>query len=169
MQLNNLKELYVHELQDLYSAENQIIDALPKMADVTKDQRLKDAFLHHLEVTRHQKDRLEQIFSELNEKPSNSKCEGMNGIIKEGETFVKKEKSWFRGDIEDNVLDAALISSAQRVEHYEMAGYGTVVAYANQLGFTDQASLLNQTLKEEEETDHELTHLAETTINVQAV
>ncbi len=169
MQLDNLKELYVHELQDLYSSENQIIDALPKMADVTHDQRLKDAFLHHLEVTRNQKDRLEQIFSELNEKPSNSKCEGMNGIIKEGETFIKKEKSWFRGDIEDNVLDAALIAGAQRVEHYEMAGYGTAVAYANQLGFNDHASLLHKTLDEEEETDRELTQLAESTINVQAV
>lgn len=168
MQLDNLKDLYVHELHDLYSAENQIIEALPKMADVTTDQRLKNAFLHHLEVTRHQKERLEQIFNQLNEKPSNSKCEGMNGIIKEGESFVKKEKSWFRDDIEDNVLDAALIASAQRVEHYEIAGYGTAAAYANHLGFTDHAALLHQTLDEERETDRELTQLAESTINIKA-
>ena len=169
MHLNNLKELYVHELQDLYSAENQIIDALPKMADVTRHQQLKDAFLHHLEVTERQKERLEHIFSELNEEPSDGKCEGMNGIIKEGESFVKKDKSWFRGNIDDAVLDAALISSAQRVEHYEIAGYGTAVAYAKQLGFTDHARLLNQTLDEEAETDRELTQLAESAINVEAV
>lgn len=168
MKLNNLKQLYVHELQDLYSAENQIVDALPKMADVTHDRRLKSAFLHHLEVTRNQQKRLEQIFNELDEAPASSTCEGMNGIIKEGETFIKKEKSWFRGDIEDTVLDAALIASAQRVEHYEIAGYGTACAYADQLGFGDHAALLRQTLREEEETDRELTELAESTINVRA-
>ncbi len=168
MQLNNLKQLYVHELQDLYSAESQIVEALPKMAEVTSDQRLKKAFLHHLEVTHNQKKRLDRIFNELNEEPSSSTCEGMKGIIKEGESFVKKEKSWFRGDIEDNVLDAALIASAQRVEHYEIASYGTACAYANQLGFTDHAALLQQTLEEEKETDRELTQLAESTINIKA-
>lgn len=168
MQLDNLKQLYVHELQDLYSAENQIVNALPKMAEVTSDQRLKNAFLHHLEVTQNQKKRLEQIFNDLKESPTDSTCEGMKGIIKEGETFVKKEKSWFRGDIEENVLDAALIASAQRVEHYEIAGYGTARAYANQLGFNEHAELLQQTLQEEEETDRELTQLAESTINVKA-
>ena len=168
MELNNLKQLYVHELQDLYSAENQIVDALPKMAEVTRDQRLKSAFLHHLEVTRSQKKRLEQIFSQLNEDPSDSTCEGMKGIIKEGESFVKKEKSWFRGDIEDTVLDAALIASAQRVEHYEIASYGTACAYAKQLGFNEHAALLEQTLEEEKETDRELTQLAESAINIKA-
>ena len=112
---------------------------------------------------------MEQIFSELNEEPSDGKCEGMNGIIKEGESFVKKDKSWFRGNIDDTVLDAALISSAQRVEHYEIAGYGTAVAYAKQLGFADHAELLTQTLAEESETDRELTQLAESTINIDAV
>ncbi|RJQ87518.1 MAG: ferritin-like domain-containing protein [Desulfobacteraceae bacterium] len=168
MQLDNLKQLYVHELQDLYSAENQITDALPKMADATKDERLRSAFLKHLEVTKHQKRRLEEIFDQLGEKPASSSCEGMQGIIKEGESFIKKEKSFFRGDIDSDVLDAALIASAQRVEHYEMSGYGTARTYAERLGYPEQASLLQQTLDEEVSTDRELTQLAESSINIKA-
>jgi len=110
MELNNLKQLYVHELEDLYSAENQIVDALPKMADATRDSRLKSAFHQHLELTKKQKGRLENIFSQLGHKPDKSKCEGMRGIIKEGESFIKKDKSFFRGDVDDYVLDAALIA-----------------------------------------------------------
>lgn len=168
MELNNLKQLYVHELEDLYSAENQIVDALPKMADATKDSRLKSAFHQHLELTKKQKGRLENIFSQLGHKPDKSKCEGMRGIIKEGESFIKKDKSFFRGDVDDDVLDAALIAAAQRVEHYEISGYGTARAYAERLGFPEQAQLLQQTLDEEVRTDHELTALAESAINVKA-
>jgi ferritin-like metal-binding protein YciE len=165
MQLDNLKQLYVHGLQDLYSAENQIVDALPKMVEVTHDQQLKKAFQHHLEVTRKQKKRLEQIFNQLKEEPSTSTCEGMEGIIEEGEEFIKKKDSWFSGKIEDTVLDAALIASAQKVEHYEIAGYGAARTFANQLGFKEHAALLQQTLEEEKEADRELTQLAESKIN----
>ena len=168
MQLDTLKDLYIHELKDLYSAESQIEDALPKMADATHDQMVKNAFLQHLEVTRHQKDRLEQIFSKLDHKPDGTKCEGIKGIIKEGESFIKKDKSIFRSDVDDDVLDAALISSAQRVEHYEIAGYGTARTYADRLGFPDHAALLQQTLDEEISTDRELTSLAETSVNIKA-
>ena len=168
MQLDTLKDLYIHELKDLYSAESQIEDALPKMADATHDHTVKNAFLQHLEVTRHQKDRLEQIFSKLGQKPDSTKCEGIKGIIKEGESFIKKDKSIFRSDVDDDVLDAALISSAQRVEHYEIAGYGTARTYADRLGFPDHAALLQQTLDEEMSTDRELTSLAETSVNIKA-
>ncbi len=169
MQLNNLKDLYIHELHDLYSAENQIADALPKMAEAAKNHRLKNAFNRHLELTRQQRSRLEQIFSQLGEKPESSKCEGIAGIIKEGESLIKKEKSFFRGDVDDDVLDAALIAAAQRVEHYEISAYGTARTYADRLGFQDQAALLQHTLKEESETDRELTQLAESHINIEAL
>ena len=169
MQMNNLKDLYIHELHDLYSAENQIAEALPKMVEATKSQRLKNAFSRHLEVTRQQKKRLEQIFSQLGEEPSASKCEGIQGILKEGESLIKKEKSFFRGDIDNDVLDAALIASAQRVEHYEISAYGTARTYADRLGFPEQAALLQHTLNEESETDRELTQLAESHINIEAL
>jgi ferritin-like metal-binding protein YciE len=113
-------------------------------------------------------ERLEKIFAQLGESPDNGKCEGMRGIIKEGESFVKKEKSFLRGDIDDDVLDAALIASAQRVEHYEISAYGTARTYARQLGFNEQADLLQQTLDEEIHTDKELTELAESSINIRA-
>jgi ferritin-like metal-binding protein YciE len=168
MQLENLKDLYIHGLKDLYSAEGQIVEALPKMAEATKDDRLKSAFLQHLEVTKHQKRRLEEIFNQLGQKPDSSKCEGMNGLIKEGETFIKNEESFFRGNVDSEVLDAALIASAQRVEHYEISAYGTARAYAERLGFSEHASLLQQTLDEEVKTDKELTELAESSINIKA-
>jgi ferritin-like metal-binding protein YciE len=168
MHLDNLKHLYIHELNDLYSAEDQIVEALPKMAQATSDDRLKNSFLKHLEVSKHQKRRLEEIFDQLGEKPKMSKCEGMKGIIKEGESFIKKDKSIFRGDIDKDVLNAALISSAQRVEHYEISGYGTARTYADRLGYPEQAALLQQTLDEEVHTDKELTELAETSINIKA-
>ena len=168
MHLDNLKHLYIHELNDLYSAEDQIVEALPKMAEATSDDRLKNAFLKHLEVSKHQKRRLEEIFDQLGETPKMSKCEGMKGIIKEGESFIKKDKSIFRGDIDKDVLDAALISSAQRVEHYEISGYGTARTYADRLGYPEQAALLQQSLDEEVHTDKQLTELAESSINMKA-
>ncbi len=168
MQLDNLKQLYIHELHDLYSAESQIVDALPKMADACKDSRLKNAFMQHLEVTKNQKHRLEKIFDQLGVKTDGEKCEGIKGIINEGESFIKKDKSFFRSDIDDDVLDAALIAGAQRVEHYEISGYGTARTYAEHLGFSEQADLLQQTLDEEVETDRELTELAASSLNIKA-
>jgi ferritin-like metal-binding protein YciE len=169
MQMNSLKDLYLHELKDLYSAESQIAEALPKMAEASKNQILRDAFSRHLEVTRHQKNRLEQIFQKLGERPEASKCEGIKGIIKEGESMIKQDKSIFRSNVDDDVLDAALIAAAQRVEHYEISAYGTVRAYAERLGFPEQAALLQQTLDEESATDRELTQLAESFINIEAL
>ncbi len=168
MAISNLRELYIYELQDLYSAESQIIDALPKMVEATDDAMLKRAFEKHLEVTKEQKKRLERIFSQLNENPGNGTCEGIRGIIKEGESFIKKEKSFFREDIDKDVLNAALIGSAQRVEHYEISAYGTARTYANRLGLPEQAALLQKTLEEEVEADRELTNIAETSINAEA-
>ncbi len=169
MAISNLKELYIHELQDLYSAESQIIDALPKMAEATDDAELKRAFLKHLEVTKEQKNRLETIFSELNEKPVGMTCKGMQGIIEEGEEMIKKDQSFFREDIDKDVLNAALIGSAQRVEHYEISAYGTAKAHADRLGMHNHAALLQQTLDEEVETDRELTSIAETSVNAEAM
>ncbi len=169
MAINDLKELYIHELQDLFSAENQIIDALPKMAEATSDVTLKRAFEKHLQVTKEQKKRLETIFSQLNEEPESETCEGMEGLLEEGENMISKEKSFFGEGIDKDVLNAALIGSAQRVEHYEISAYGTAKAHANFLGFADQASLLQQTLNEEVETDRELTRIAETSINSEAM
>lgn len=166
--ISNLKELYIHELQDLHSAESQIIDALPKMAEATDDTMLKRAFQKHLDVTKEQKRRLETIFSQLNERPDNVTCEGMKGIIKEGETIIRKETSIFGEGIDKDVLNAALIGSAQRVEHYEISAYGTAKSYAKILGLPQQAELLQKTLDEEVETDRELTGLAENAINVEA-
>lgn len=154
MQLNSLKELYVEQLRDLYSAETQLISALPKMAQAASSSALKTAFQQHLDETRTQKQRLEQIFSEMGTSPQGETCEAMEGLIKEGEEVIKAT-----GDAK--VKDAALIASAQRVEHYEMAGYGTVRTYANELGFSAAQKLLQTTLDEEGNADKKLNALAE--------
>lgn len=154
MQLNSLKELYVEQLRDLYSAETQLISALPKMAQAASSAALKTAFQQHLDETRTQKQRLEQIFSEMGTSPQGETCAAMEGLIKEGEAVIKAN-----GDAK--VKDAALIASAQRVEHYEMAGYGTVRTYANELGFSDAKKLLQTTLDEEGNADKKLNSLAE--------
>lgn len=167
--INNLKELYIHELQDLHSAESQIIDALPKMAEATDEATLKRAFQKHLAITKEQKKRLEKIFSQLNEQPDNVTCEGIEGIIEEGESIINKDQSIFGEGIDKDVLNAALIGSAQKVEHYEISAYGTAKSWADRLGLRDQAALLQQTLDEEVETDRELTHIAETSINAEAM
>lgn len=158
MALQSLQDLYVEQLRDLYDAEKQIMDALPKMRRTTNSPELRDAFEEHLEQTRHQAERLEQIFQNLGVEAKGEKCKAMQGIIKEGEELMGK-----KGD--DAVLNAGTIASAQRVEHYEMAGYGTVRTWAKQLGREEDAQLLQQTLSEEEETDQKLTHLAESTFN----
>jgi ferritin-like metal-binding protein YciE len=153
MQINSLQELYVEQLKDLYDAEHQIIKALPKMIGKAQSEDLKDALNEHLEITQEQARRIEKIFSDMGEKNKAEKCKGMQGVIAEGDDLI--------GDVDDpDVRDAAIIASAQRVEHYEMAGYGTARTYAEQLGEDEAADLLQQTLDEEKEADEKLTELA---------
>jgi len=160
MKLDSLKELYVEELKDLYSAENQLLKALPKMAKAATSSALKKGFEKHLEETKGQVERLEQIFKALDESPKGKKCKAMEGLVEEGKEVMEE-------DAEPEVMDAALIAAAQRVEHYEIAGYGCVRTYAQLLGETQAAKLLQQTLDEEGKTDQALTKLAEK-INVDA-
>jgi ferritin-like metal-binding protein YciE len=160
MEHGQLKELYIDELRDIYNAENQLIKALPKMAKAANSEDLRAGFEEHLEQTKGHAQRLEQIFSALGEKPSGKKCKGMEGLIEEGKEMMEE-------DLEDEALDAGLISAAQRVEHYEIAAYGSVRTFAKILGEEEAASLLEQTLEEEKETDEKLTELAEN-INVEA-
>ena len=153
MKLESLEELYLEQLQDLYSAENQIVEALPKMARKCSSSALRQAFEMHLEQTRTQIERLEDIFEEMGEAPKGPECKGMKGLIAEGEDLLKSKS-------DPEVLDAALISAAQRVEHYEIAGYGTVRTYADLLGQDDHSVLLQKTLEEEKQTDQLLNSLA---------
>lgn len=151
--LNSLNTLFVHELRDLYSAETQLLEALPKMMQTASHEELKQAFDEHLTQTRNQVERLRDIFDRLNESPEGEHCEAMEGLIEEGEEIIQQE-----GD--SVVKDAALIAAAQRAEHYEIAGYGTARTYANELGMTEAASLLEETLNEEKNTDERLTKIA---------
>jgi ferritin-like metal-binding protein YciE len=155
-----LKELYVDELKDLYNAENQLVKALPKMAKAASSEELRGGFEEHLEQTKEHLRRLVEIFQQLDQNPKGKKCLGMEGLVKEGAEVMEE-------GFEDAVLDAALIGAAQRVEHYEIAAYGTVCEFAKVLGETEQASLLRETLEEEKETDEKLTQLAKQ-INTQA-
>jgi ferritin-like metal-binding protein YciE len=162
MKLESLKDLYMEQLKDLYSAETQLVDALPKMADAASSPELKNAFREHLNQTRQHVDRLEQIFKKIGESPKGETCEGMKGLIKEGSAMIKMKG-------EPEVIDAGLIAAAQRVEHYEIAGYGTVRTYAELLGDDNAVRLLERTLQEEEETDEKLTEIAESHINQEAI
>jgi ferritin-like metal-binding protein YciE len=148
-----LRELYVEELKDLYNAENQLVKALPKLAKAAASEELRGGFEGHLEQTREHVARLIQIFEMLDESPKGKKCAGMEGLVEEGSEVMKE-------DLEGAVLDAALIGAAQRVEHYEIAAYGTVIAFADTLGENDHVSLLEATLSEEKETDEKLTELS---------
>ena len=161
MKLESLKDLYHEQLRDLYSAETQLVDALPKMAKAAKSAKLKAGFTKHLKETEGQVARLEQIFEALGEKPTGKTCKAMKGLIAEGEEAIEE-------DADPAVKDASLIAAAQRVEHYEMAGYGTVIAYARTLKDTAGMKLLQETLEEEKATDEALTELAEHTINPKA-
>ena len=161
MELKTLEDLYVEELKDLYSAENQILKALPKMIKAATHTKLKRAFTAHERQTRQHAKRLERICRELGKSPKGKKCEGMEGLIKEGASLIKERP-------DKDVLDAGLIAAAQHVEHYEMAGYGCVRTYARLLGYESQAQLLQQTLDEEGDTDKLLTVLAESSINIDA-
>ena len=161
MEMESLHELYVDELKDLYSAEKQIVKALPKMVKNATNPELKEAFSNHLDETEGHVQRLEKIFQMLGEKAGGKKCKGMEGLIEEAKELLEE-------DAAEEVLDAGLISKAQHVEHYEMAGYGTVRTYAEQLGFSDQAKLLQQTLDEEGKANELLTQIAESSVNLDA-
>ena len=156
-----LEELLVDELKDLYSAENQIIKALPKMIKACEAPELKRAFERHLEETRRQVDRLDQIGEELEVKMTGKKCKGMEGLLAEGKEMMD--------ELDEANMDAGLIGAAQKVEHYEIAAYGTARTHAELLGLRRVAKLLQQTLDEEGATDKKLTALAETCANVEAV
>lgn len=155
-----LKDVYVEELKDLYSAENQLVKALPKMAKAATSEELRQEFEEHLAQTKGQVQRLEKIFKSMHESPKGKKCVGMEGLVNEGSQVIGE-------DFEGAVMDAALIGAAQRVEHYEIAAYGTACEFAQVLGESKHASLLKQTLDEEKETDDKLTELAKQ-INPQA-
>jgi ferritin-like metal-binding protein YciE len=161
MELDSLRALYVDELKDLYSAEGQILKALPRMIKAASNRDLKRALTEHERITRKQVQRLERIFKDLDESPRGKKCHGMEGLLEEGKELISEKP-------EPDVLDAGLISKAQHVEHYEIAGYGTVRAWAQQLGFDRHVELLQETLDEEGEADKRLSQLAESSINVQA-
>ena len=153
MQENGLRRLYMEQLKDIHSAESQLLKALPKMAKAARSQDLRQGFEKHLEQTKAHVERLEQIFSALDENPKGKKCMGMQGLIEEGEEVIKEESA-------TDALDAGLIAAAQRVEHYEIAAYGSVRAFAKLLGDDDSVNLLQQTLDEEKETDKKLTELS---------
>jgi ferritin-like metal-binding protein YciE len=153
MKSNRLKHLYIEELKDLYSAENQLLKALPKMAKASTSDDLRAGFEEHLGQTKEHVARLEKIFAALDENPKGKKCKGMEGLIKEGTEMIEDDPA-------AEELDAGLISAAQRVEHYEIAGYGCVRAYAKLLGEDQAVSLLDQTLEEEKETNEKLTQLS---------
>src|SRR2546421_11643226 len=161
MELETLKDLYIHELKDLYSAEKQLTKALPKMAKAATDDQLADGFQKHLEQTEEHVNRLEKILESHDETTRGPKCKGMEGLIEEGKEIIEE-------DADEEVRDAGLISAAQHVEHYEIAGYGCARTYAELLGDTKGAKLLQQTLDEEGAIDKKLTELAKTLINVKA-
>jgi ferritin-like metal-binding protein YciE len=161
VKIENLRQLFIDELQDLYSAEDQIIEALPKMAEKASSGELRNAFNTHLEQSKQHQQRLDRIFDQIpNVDRDDKTCEGIKGIIKEGEKLIKDAK-------DADTRDAGMIAGAQRVEHYEISAYGTVRTYATLLGQQQWAQLLQQTLDEEKETDRLLNHIAER-INVEA-
>jgi len=161
MKLKTLQDLFVQELKDLHSAETQLVKALPKMAKAATHEDLKAGFEEHLEQTKGHVSRLDQIGKQLGCKLTGHTCKAMQGLIEEGGELISE-------DAEDSVRDAGLIGAAQRVEHYEIAGYGTARALARCLGHDDAADLLSETLDEEKATDEKLTELAENTINAEA-
>lgn len=155
MSLHTLRDVFVEQLKDIYSAENQILKALPKLAKAASSPDLREGFEKHLEQTRTHVERLEQVMGTINETSKGKKCKGMEGLLEEG-----KETLEMKGEASPAALDAAMIADAQRVEHYEIAVYGTLCAYAKQLGMRDAMELLNQTLLEEERTDERLSEIA---------
>ena len=162
MKLDTLKKLFVEELRDLYSAEHQLLKALPKMAKGASSEELKQAFEDHLSQTQDHVDRLEEIFKGMDESPKGKTCHGMKGLLEEGSQMLEQ-------DGERSVLDAGIIAAAQKVEHYEIASYGTVRTFAHLLGEDEAAELLQQTLDEEGDADKHLNELAEEIVNPEAL
>ena len=162
MKMDTLQKLYTEELRDLYNAENQLLKALPKMAKAASSEELKDAFEKHLEQTKRHVERLEQVFEDLDERPKGKTCRAMKGLIQEGSEILEED-----GD--ESVLDAGIIVAAQKVEHYEIAGYGSVRTFAHLLGKDKSAELLQTTLDEESETNEILNKLAESVVNPEAL
>lgn len=161
MKMKNLKDLFEHELKDLYSAENQILRAMPKLKDTASDDKLKKAIEKHLKETEKHVQRLEEICEEMGIKPTGETCKAMQGLVKEAESFLKE-------DAEKEVMDAGIIAEAQRVEHYEISGYGTAVRLAKELGLDKIADKLQKTLDEEYKADNTLTDMAEDRLNRKA-
>jgi ferritin-like metal-binding protein YciE len=154
MKQANFEELFQNELQDIYDAERQIVEALPKMAEAASSDELVAAFQEHLEMTKKQVKRLDKVFQKIGAKPGGKTCEGMQGLLREGQKMISEMPK-------SAVLDAGLIAAAQKVEHYEISAYGTVRTMAEMLGQEDAAELLEETLEEEKETDENLTEIAE--------
>jgi len=161
MKLETLKDLYLEELRDVYDAENQILKILPKMAKAASSESLREAFQEHEEITRGQVERLDQIFERLGAKAKGKKCKAMEGLAAEAKELMDE-------DADEDVMDAGLIAAAQRVEHYEIAVYGTLRTYADQLDMSEDSDLLQETLDEEKETDERLSELATECINLEA-
>ena len=161
MEMESLQELLIEEMRDIYSAEKQLTKAMPKMAKKASNPQLKKAFETHLRETEGQIQRLEKIFEKLGKKPTGKKCAAMEGLVEEGKEMMGE-------DMDDDVMDAALIAVAQKIEHYEIASYGTVRTWAQHIGDEQTARLLQQTLDEEGKTDKLLTEMAENSINVEA-
>jgi ferritin-like metal-binding protein YciE len=161
MALGSLHGLYVDELKDLYNAENQLLKALPRMAKAASNPDLKAAFTEHPGVTRGQVERLERIFKGLGVSPKGKRCRAMEGLVEEGKELLEQSAA-------ASVMDAGLICAAQKVEHYEIAGYGSARTFAERLGYEEAARLLQETLDEEKETDRTLTELAESIVNPEA-
>lgn len=162
MNLSSFEKLYIHELKDLYSAERQLLNALPKVIKKVKDETLRAAIEEHLEETKRQKERLEKIFENLDAKPTGVKCEAMAGLIEETQGILKEKEA------NDSVRDAAIIAGAQRIEHYEISGYGTARRFAKTLGREDDVKLLNETLDEESGCDEKLNKIAINIVNKKA-
>lgn len=161
MKMESLRELFIEELKDLYSAETQLVKTLPKIIAAATHEELKEAVSDHLEETKHQVERLEQIFEQMEVKIGRKKCRGMEGLLTEGAEMLE-------ADGDDSVRDAGIIAAAQRVEHYEIAAYGCARTYAELLGLQDIAQLLNSSLDEEAAADQRLTEIAESAINLEA-
>ncbi|HYY12993.1 MAG TPA: ferritin-like domain-containing protein [Chthoniobacterales bacterium] len=162
MKLDSLQKLFVDQLRDIYNAENQLLKALPKMTKHASSDELRQAFEDHLEQTKEHVERLEQIFRDLDEKPKGKTCQGMKGLVEEGSEILDE-------DGEESVLDAGIIAAAQKIEHYEIATYGTLRTWADLLGQDDAAELLQQTLDDEGDTDKRLSELAEEIVNPEAL
>ncbi len=160
--MKNLQDLYVDELRDLASVEDQIIEALPKMAKKAQNKQLKDALKNHLQETKQQRARIDKIFKRLDKGPGRKVCKAMRAIIEEGEHMVEEAE-------EADVRDATIIAAAQKVEHYEISGYGTLATYAEQLGFSEDHDLLGESLAEEKKADEKLSKIAKSTVNKEAV